>query len=73
MRQLSYQRTEDRLSDHRPVSASYMIEVEVLSLIKLQRALTFTDAEIETYGIIAPVSFLVFTPLESLVLDKAIF
>ncbi|PWA58853.1 endonuclease/exonuclease/phosphatase [Artemisia annua] len=32
IRQLSYQRTEDRLSDHRPVSASYMIEVEVLSL-----------------------------------------
>ncbi|PWA58852.1 endonuclease/exonuclease/phosphatase [Artemisia annua] len=54
MRQLSYQRTEDRLSDHRPVSASYMIEVEVLSLRKLQRALTFTDAEIENYGIITP-------------------
>nr|GEY21245.1 type I inositol polyphosphate 5-phosphatase 1-like isoform X1 [Tanacetum cinerariifolium] len=54
IRQLSYQRTEDRLSDHRPVSASYMIEVEVLSLRKLQRALTFTDAEIENYGIITP-------------------
>nr|GEU34294.1 type I inositol polyphosphate 5-phosphatase 1-like isoform X1 [Tanacetum cinerariifolium] len=54
IRQLSYQRTEDRLSDHRPVSASYMIEVEVVSLRKLQKALTFTDAEIENYGIIAP-------------------
>ncbi|XP_071692137.1 type I inositol polyphosphate 5-phosphatase 1-like [Rutidosis leptorrhynchoides] len=40
MRQLSYKRIEHRLSDHRPVSASYMVEVEVFSLRKLQRALT---------------------------------
>ncbi|XP_024976397.1 type IV inositol polyphosphate 5-phosphatase 3-like isoform X1 [Cynara cardunculus var. scolymus] len=46
MRQLSYRRAELRLSDHRPVSASYMIEVEVFSPRKLQKALAFTDAEI---------------------------
>nr|XP_043606383.1 LOW QUALITY PROTEIN: type I inositol polyphosphate 5-phosphatase 1-like [Erigeron canadensis] len=51
MRQLSYKRIENRLSDHRPVSASYMIDVEVFSLRKLQRALTFTDTEIQNYGI----------------------
>ncbi|KAG5525347.1 hypothetical protein RHGRI_031877 [Rhododendron griersonianum] len=47
MRLLSYGRTELRLSDHRPVTASYVVEVEVFSPRKLQRALTFTDAEIE--------------------------
>lgn len=43
----SYRRTELMMSDHRPVSATYMVEVEVFSSKKLQRALTFTDAEIE--------------------------
>ncbi|XP_021992236.1 type IV inositol polyphosphate 5-phosphatase 3 isoform X2 [Helianthus annuus] len=47
IRQLGYRRSEIRFSDHRPVSASYMIEVEVFSPRKLQKALTFTDAEIE--------------------------
>ncbi|KAI7730850.1 hypothetical protein M8C21_002071 [Ambrosia artemisiifolia] len=47
IRQLGYRRSEVRFSDHRPVSASYMIEVEVFSPRKLQKALTFTDAEIE--------------------------
>lgn len=47
MRLLSYRRAELRLSDHRPVTATYMAEVEVFSPKKLQRALTFTDAEIE--------------------------
>lgn len=47
MRLLSYMRIEHRLSDHRPVTASYMIEVEEFSPRKLQKALTFTDAEIE--------------------------
>lgn len=50
VRQLSYGRSELRFSDHRPVSATYMIEVEVFSPRKLQRALTFTDAEIENDG-----------------------
>lgn len=47
MRLLSYRRAELKLSDHRPVTAIYMAEVEVFSSRKLQRALTFTDAEIE--------------------------
>lgn len=47
MRQLSYRRTELKLSDHRPVTAVYMVEVEVFCPKKLQRALTFTNAEIE--------------------------
>ncbi|KAB2621027.1 type I inositol 1,4,5-trisphosphate 5-phosphatase 1-like [Pyrus ussuriensis x Pyrus communis] len=47
MRLLSYRRAEIKLSDHRPVTATYAVEVEVFSPRKLQRALTFTDAEIE--------------------------
>ncbi|KAJ9545814.1 hypothetical protein OSB04_025521 [Centaurea solstitialis] len=53
IRQLSYRRTENKLSDHRPVTATYMIEVEVFSPRKLQKALTITNAEIENDGIIA--------------------
>ncbi|KAK6130617.1 hypothetical protein DH2020_035592 [Rehmannia glutinosa] len=52
MRLLSYRRSEVKLSDHRPVTASYMVEVEVFSPRKLQRALTFTDAEIEEQDIV---------------------
>ncbi|XP_027924822.1 type IV inositol polyphosphate 5-phosphatase 3-like isoform X2 [Vigna unguiculata] len=47
MKLLSYRRAELKLSDHRPVTATYMVEVETFSPRKLQRALTFTDAEIE--------------------------
>ncbi|MBA0585474.1 hypothetical protein Gorai_016250, partial [Gossypium raimondii] len=47
MRQLSYRRTEQKLSDHRPVTAIYMAEVEVFCPKKLQRALIYTNAEIE--------------------------
>lgn len=47
MKLLSYRRAELKLSDHRPVTATYMVEVEAFSPRKLQRALTFTDAEIE--------------------------
>ncbi|KAI5444108.1 type IV inositol polyphosphate 5-phosphatase 3 isoform X4 [Lathyrus oleraceus] len=43
----SYRRTELKLSDHRPVTATYIVEVELFSPRKLQRALTFTNAEIE--------------------------
>ncbi|CAN4081223.1 unnamed protein product [Withania somnifera] len=46
IRLVSYRRSEIKFSDHRPVSATYMVEVEVFSPRKLQRALTFTDAEI---------------------------
>lgn len=46
MRLLSYKRNELKLSDHRPVTAAYIAEVEVFNPRKLQKALTFTDAEI---------------------------
>lgn len=52
MRQLGYRRAELKLSDHRPVTAIYMAEVEVFSSRKLQRALTFTDAEVENEDIV---------------------
>lgn len=55
MRQLSYRRAELKLSDHRPVTATYMAEVEVFSPRKLQRALTFTDAEIENDDVVTAV------------------
>ncbi|KAJ4951358.1 hypothetical protein NE237_028190 [Protea cynaroides] len=47
MRLLNYKRIEQMLSDHRPVTAIYMAEVEVCCHRKLQRALTFTNAELE--------------------------
>ncbi|KAI3757459.1 hypothetical protein L6452_04996 [Arctium lappa] len=53
IRQVNYRRTENKHSDHRPVTATYMIEVEVFSPRKLQKALTITNAEIENDGIIA--------------------
>lgn len=48
MKQLSYRQVELKFSDHRPVKATYIAEVEVFCTRKLQRALTFTNAEIET-------------------------
>ncbi|XP_031251414.1 LOW QUALITY PROTEIN: type IV inositol polyphosphate 5-phosphatase 3 [Pistacia vera] len=53
MRLLKYRRAELKMSDHRPVTATYMAEVEEFSHKKLQRALTFTDAEIENEEIVA--------------------
>ncbi|TYH73068.1 hypothetical protein ES332_D05G301900v1 [Gossypium tomentosum] len=50
LRQQSYCRTELKISDHRPVTATYMAEVEVFDSRRLQRALTYTDAEIENEG-----------------------
>ncbi|KAL2455975.1 DNAse I-like superfamily protein [Forsythia ovata] len=55
MRLLSYKRTELILSDHRPVSASYTVDVEEFSSRKLQRALTLTDAEIEEQDIVSDI------------------
>ncbi|XP_039800094.1 type I inositol polyphosphate 5-phosphatase 1-like isoform X2 [Panicum virgatum] len=49
IRLLSYKRGELTLSDHRPVTAVYLAEVEVFRRRKLRRALTFTDAEVEHY------------------------
>ena len=47
IRLLSYKRGELALSDHRPVTAVYLAEVEVFRRRKLRRALTFTNAEVE--------------------------
>ncbi|KAL5220693.1 hypothetical protein ABZP36_025406 [Zizania latifolia] len=47
MRLLAYRTVDIRLSDHRPVTAVYTADVEVFCPKKLQRALTFTDAEVE--------------------------
>ncbi|XP_072965399.1 type IV inositol polyphosphate 5-phosphatase 3-like isoform X3 [Typha angustifolia] len=44
---LNYRRVELKLSDHRPVNAIFMAEVEIFCHRKLQKALTLTDAEIE--------------------------
>lgn len=52
MRLLNYRRSDLRISDHRPVTASYMVEVEIFCPKKLQRALTFTDAEIDKEEIV---------------------
>nr|XP_048331416.1 type IV inositol polyphosphate 5-phosphatase 3-like isoform X1 [Ziziphus jujuba var. spinosa] len=52
MRLLKYRRAELKFSDHRPVTATYMAEVEVFSPRRLQKALTFTDAEIENNEIV---------------------
>lgn len=52
MKLLSYRRSELKLSDHRPVTATYTVEVEVFSPRRLQRALTFTDAEVEQHDIV---------------------
>ncbi|ESQ33387.1 hypothetical protein EUTSA_v10007233mg [Eutrema salsugineum] len=48
MKLLNYRRTELKLSDHRPVTATFLAEVEVLSPRKLQRALAVTYAEIQS-------------------------
>lgn len=55
MKLLSYRRSESKLSDHRPVTATFMVEVEVFSPRKLQRALTYTDAEIEQNDIVTEI------------------
>ncbi|CAH8384143.1 unnamed protein product [Eruca vesicaria subsp. sativa] len=49
MKLLSYRRNEIKLSDHRPVTATLLAEVEVLSPWKLQRALALTYAEIQSH------------------------
>ncbi|KAL5551215.1 hypothetical protein UlMin_001391 [Ulmus minor] len=44
IKQHSYKRAEMRLSDHRPVSSVFTVEVEVFNHRKLQRALNVTSA-----------------------------
>lgn len=41
IKQLSYRQSEMRLSDHRPVSSIFLLEVEVLDHRKLKRAIIF--------------------------------
>lgn len=53
IKQLSYKRTELTLSDHRPVSSMFLVEVEVLDHRKLQKALNVNSAAVH------PVMFLV--------------
>ncbi|KAF2316313.1 hypothetical protein GH714_041654 [Hevea brasiliensis] len=53
IKQLSYKRAELSLSDHRPVSSMFLVEVEVLDHRKLQKALNVNSAAVH------PVIFLV--------------
>ncbi|KAK9094570.1 hypothetical protein Scep_026039 [Stephania cephalantha] len=46
IKQLSYRNTNIRLSDHRPVSSNFLVEVEVFDQKKLQRALNLTKAAV---------------------------
>lgn len=46
IKQLSYERAEIRMSDHRPVSSNFLVEVEVLDHRKLQRALNYNRAAV---------------------------
>ncbi|XP_004511772.1 type I inositol polyphosphate 5-phosphatase 2-like [Cicer arietinum] len=43
IKQLQYQRAEIKISDHRPVSSIFLVEVEVFDQRKLRRALNFTS------------------------------
>lgn len=43
IKQLKYERAEIKLSDHRPVSSIFLVEVEVFDHRKLRRALNFTN------------------------------
>ncbi|KAF6135371.1 hypothetical protein GIB67_027245 [Kingdonia uniflora] len=44
IKQMSYNHAEIRLSDHRPVSSIFLVEVEIVDYRKLQRALNFNSA-----------------------------
>ncbi|XP_027359872.1 type I inositol polyphosphate 5-phosphatase 2-like isoform X2 [Abrus precatorius] len=44
IKQLQYGRAEIKLSDHRPVSSTFLVEVEVFNHRKLKRALNVTSA-----------------------------
>lgn len=43
IKQLQYERAEIRISDHRPVSSVFSVEVEVFDHRKLKKALNFTS------------------------------
>ncbi|RHN63129.1 putative inositol-polyphosphate 5-phosphatase [Medicago truncatula] len=44
IKQLKYQSAENQLSDHRPVSSIFLVNVEVIDHRKLQRAINFASA-----------------------------
>jgi len=46
IKQLQYNRAENKLSDHRAVSSIFCIDVEVFDNRKLQRVLNFTKAAV---------------------------
>lgn len=46
IKQLSYKASQIRLSDHRPVSSVFVIEVEVINPRKLQRVMNLTSVAI---------------------------
>ncbi|XP_022892768.1 type I inositol polyphosphate 5-phosphatase 2-like isoform X2 [Olea europaea var. sylvestris] len=46
IKQLSYKRAEITLSDHRPVSSMFLVEVEIFDHRKLHRALNFSTATV---------------------------
>lgn len=46
IRQLTYQSAEIKISDHRPVSSIFLVEVEVFDHRKLQRALNASTAAV---------------------------
>ena len=55
MKLLNYRRSELKLSDHRPVIATFTAEVGVFSHRKPQKALTLTDAEVEDREILSDI------------------
>ncbi|KAK8935719.1 Type I inositol 1,4,5-trisphosphate 5-phosphatase 1 [Platanthera zijinensis] len=56
---ISYRRSDLKVSDHRPVTATFLSEVEIFSHRKLQKALSLTDAEIDEGKIIEDIDFAV--------------
>lgn len=44
IKQLVYRRAEIALSDHRPVTATFVVEVEIFDQRKLKKALNFSSA-----------------------------
>ncbi|XP_075487338.1 type I inositol polyphosphate 5-phosphatase 2 [Primulina tabacum] len=46
IKQLSYKRVETSLSDHRPVSSTFLVQVEIFDPRKLKKALNFSNAAI---------------------------
>lgn len=54
-RQLSYRRAELTLSDHRPVIATFVAEVEVSREYKLKKGLLFKSARVEVEELLSTI------------------